>query len=49
MDNKVIRMQIRIPVESRDWVRDEGKKHSRSINGEIVQILKAEQERREAA
>lgn len=35
-----IRMTLRVPEYLRDWVRERGKNKSRSINGEIVEILK---------
>jgi len=37
---RIIRMQIRIPVKVRDFLAEEAKENSRSMNGQLVEILK---------
>lgn len=39
MDNEV-KLQLRLPVEVRDWLRTQSKKHDRSMNGQMVAFLK---------
>jgi hypothetical protein len=36
----MIRMQIRLPVEIRDFLAREAKDQSRSMNGQLIEFLK---------
>ncbi|MFC4727155.1 Arc family DNA-binding protein [Coralloluteibacterium thermophilus] len=40
-EQKTIPVQVRLPVDLRDWVRREAKKSLRSMNSEIVYHLRA--------
>ena len=47
LNNKQIRTQVRIPEGIHRWLTSRATKHTRSLNGELVDILKAEQVRDE--
>lgn len=48
MQQDVVRMQIRIPVELRDMLKERADESNRSMNGELVEILKAQEKRSRA-
>lgn len=35
-----VKLQLRLPLDVRDWLRGESKSHDRSMNGQMVAILK---------
>lgn len=37
---RIVQTQLRLPEHVRNWVKKRGKSKSRSMNGEIVEILK---------
>lgn len=39
-DIKEAKIQLRVPVEIRNWFADYSKKNSRSMNGQVIEILK---------
>lgn len=41
--NQDIRLNIRIPKLLRDWLKEEAREHNRSMNGQLVEILKKEE------
>lgn len=40
MKNEIIKSQIRFPVILRDWLKKSAKESSRSMNAELVEIIK---------
>lgn len=42
--DQVQRMQIRVPRILRDWLKSRAKDNNRSMNGEIIHLMKKAQE-----
>lgn len=40
-----IELQVRIPQDVRDWMRDRAQSNLRSMNSEFIQIIRAEMAR----
>lgn len=40
MMTTTVKIQLRLPVELRDWLESHSAKHDRSMNGQVVAILK---------
>ena len=40
-------LTLRIPVALRDWLKQQAKDNSRSMNGEIVELMKQAKEKQE--
>lgn len=38
--NREVKMMIRLPVDVRDWFRSYAKRNDRSMNGQMVAILR---------
>jgi hypothetical protein len=36
---KISRMQLRLPTDLKDWIKQHAEENCRSLNGEIVSIL----------
>ena len=45
VSNRQVRTQVRMPEGVHKWLAARAAKHTRSFNGELVDILKAEQVR----
>lgn len=43
----IIKSQIRFPRSLRDWLKNTAKENSRSMNGELVEIVKKAQKKKE--
>lgn len=48
MQQEVVRMQIRIPLGLRDMLKELADGNNRSMNGELVEMLKAREKRERA-
>lgn len=48
MRDRQIRTQVRMPKGVHEWLTGRAAKHTRSLNGELVDILKCEQAREES-
>lgn len=44
MDQEIARLQFRIPKPLLDWLRKEAEHYSRSMNGQLVEILKKQEQ-----
>lgn len=44
MESKIIKTQIRFPRYLRDWLKKQAKDSNRSMNGEIVELMKQAKE-----
>ena len=40
MMTTTVKMQLRLPTDLRDWLESHSAKHDRSMNGQVVAILK---------
>lgn len=38
--SKEVKLQLRLPVDVRDWLKSESKAHDRSMNGQMVAFLR---------
>jgi plasmid stability protein len=38
--NEEVKLQLRLPIDVRDWLKIDAKSHERSMNGQMVAILK---------
>ena len=47
MKIEIVRTQIRLPKYLRDWLMGKAKDNSRSMNGEIVELMKQAKEKQE--